>query len=166
VRADRGVGEREHEVGVAGAQLRNRVLGLGLLERHLDAGVRRAHARERAGHERCAARRERHDPHASGAQAGDRGHLLLGRREPREHGLGVLHERAAGVREPDAAAEPRDQRRADLGLQARDVVRDRGLRVAERPGGRRHGPLARHRSEHLQAPHVEHARQRISGNRA
>ena len=38
---------------------------------------------------------------------------------------------SAGVREPHAAPEPRQQRGADLGLEPRDLVRDRGLRVAE-----------------------------------
>jgi hypothetical protein len=41
VPADRGVGEA-HEVGVAGAQLRDRILWLGLRERDVEARVRRA----------------------------------------------------------------------------------------------------------------------------
>ena len=68
-----------------------------------------------------------------------------------EHGVGVLDERQPGVRELDAAAEPGEQGGADLVLEAGDVVRDGGLRVAERAGRRGQRALAGDGAQHLHA---------------
>jgi hypothetical protein len=77
-------------------------------------------------------------PAREGSHLADRGHRLLGRRE---RPLGVRQEGLAGLRELQAAASAHEQRDAELGLEAADLVRQARLRHVQRFGGRREGAV-------------------------
>ena len=68
----------------------------------------------------------------------------------------MLDQGEARVGEPNAAAEAGQHRRAELLLEPRDVMRDRGLGVAERPRRAGSDPSRATALEHLQAADVEH----------
>ena len=112
--------------------------------------------RDRRRQQRGARGGERGQPHASAAHARDRVELGLGGGEPRDHDLGVLDQRAAGVGEPDAAAGAVDERGAGLLLERGDLLGDGGLGVGERLGGGGEGAVLGDRLEHPQLLDVEH----------
>ena len=95
--------EGQRDVDLAGLQARQRVLGLELGERELDGRVLLVEARDRQRHERRPGGREGGEAQTAAAQPGDGLELGLGRREAGEDRVRVLHERAARIREPDAA---------------------------------------------------------------
>ena len=73
--------------------------------------------------------RRRPDPQRPLGPADDAGDVGAGGIEPQQDRLGVLEQPLAGARRLDRPA--RQQRRAEVGLEDRDVLRDRRLRVAE-----------------------------------
>ena len=84
----------------------------------------------RASDEECGG-----DPHAAPLVLDEVGDLELGEREPVERGARVLDEQRAGRGQLRPAARAVDERRADLGLERRQVLGDRGLGEVERGGG-------------------------------
>jgi hypothetical protein len=68
----------------------------------------------------------------------------------------VAEHRLAGGREAHAARVADEQARADVLLQACDVLRDGGLREAERVGSGRERAADGDLAERLQEPQVEH----------
>ena len=96
--------EHDRHLELAGAQHLERVLRLRVGEGQLDVGVALAEARERGRQQRGAGGGERGEPDPAPAHAGDRVQLGLRGGEPREHDLGVVDERPAGVGEEHAPA--------------------------------------------------------------
>jgi len=127
--------EQQREVELTGVEPRGDLLGLTLGERQLDLGVLSAEHRDRERHQCRPGGRERCHPQLPAAQAGDRLHVGFGGGEPAEDPLGVRQQRRARGREPHAARQALDQRDPRLGLQCRDLLRDRGLRVGQLLGG-------------------------------
>ena len=95
-------------------------------------------------------------PHAAAAHSAHRLELRLGGRQPREHDLGVLDERAAGVGEAHAAAAAVDERGAGLLLERGDLLGDGGLGVGERLGRGGERAVLGDRLEDPQLFDVEH----------
>ena len=157
-RLDRVGAERQRELELAALQARDGVVGLGERERQLDRRVALLERRDRERHQRRAGRLEGRHPQAPAAQAGDRLELRLRLGEVAEDRVGVAHERAARVGEPDAAHAALDERGARLALQRGDLLRDRRLRERERLGGGREGAMLRDLAEHPHAADVEHQR--------
>ena len=137
----------------------------------LDLGVAAAEARDRQRHQRRPGGRERRHPQPARAHAHDRRQLGLGRLELGEDPLGVLHERGCRPRSAHAAPVALDQRRAGLGLERGDGLRDRGLRVGQGLGGGarttrgrrpRSGPAGAARSASVAAYPEHHATYAVS----
>ena len=128
-------GDVERQIDLSRAQLGDRRLRLGGLERELDRGVSLTEAGDRLGHDRRAGARERREPQAPAPQPGDRLELGLGVGQPGEDRVGVLDERTARVGEPDAAGVALDEPGAGLAFERGDLLRDGGLGVGERIGG-------------------------------
>ncbi len=80
----------------------------------------------------------------SGPDPEHRRQIRLGGLDPREDSLGVLDQLGSRRGRSDAAAVAHDQRRAGLGLEPSDRLRDRGLRVRQRLSRRRERPAAHH----------------------
>ena len=82
--------------------------------------------------------------------------LELGQRQPVERGAGVLDQQRAGRGQLRPAARAVDERRADLGLERREVLGDRGLGEVERGGGAGQRAGVGDRDQRAEAPHVVH----------
>ena len=134
--ADAAELEQQREVELAGAQARHDLLRLALGERQLDLGVRRrgrwrspaaSASRPAVGNEAIRSRPPRTPAIAasSASAASSRARIAVGVRDQRGAGGGRAH----------AAPVALDQRRAGLGLERGDRLRDRRLRVGERLGG-------------------------------
>ena len=82
------------------------------------------------------ARRGAEHPEAErpSSQLADAAHRVPRPVDPREHPLGLGSEGAAGLGEGDAAADPREEVDAELGLELPHLLGERGLRDIERPG--------------------------------
>ena len=139
-----------------GAQHLECVLGLGVGEGELDVGMALAEAGERRREQRGAGGGERRQAHPSPANAGDRLELGLRGRQPREHHLGVVDERAARVGQADSAAGAVHERGAGGLLESGDLLGDRGLGVGERLGGGGEGAVLGDRLEDPQLLDVQH----------
>ena len=148
--------EHDRHLELSGAQHLDRVLGLLLDEGQLDVGVALREAGDRRRQHGCPGGGERGEPDPAAAHAGDGVELGLGGGEPREHDLGVIDQRAAGVGEEDAPAGAVDERGAGRLLERGDLLGDGGLRVRERLGGRGEGAVLGHRLEHPQLLDIEH----------
>jgi hypothetical protein len=98
----------------------------------------------------------RRQPHPALAQPDVRGELVLGRVQPADDLLGPLGQQPARVGEPHAPPGSLQQPGAGLGLQAGDVVTDRGLGVVQRAGRGGHRAVPRHRDQHPEPGHVQH----------
>ena len=96
------------------------------------------------------------DPHAAPLVLDQVGDLVLGEREPVERGARVLDEQRACGGQLRPAARAVDERRADLGLERRQVLRDRGLREVERVGRAGQRSVVGDRTQRAQAPEVVH----------
>ena len=140
----RARGERvlvhDREVELGEPQGGQAVGGLEVVDRELERGVVASQGGDRRRHERLGRGLERGDAQPAGDDAGEPGEVRLGDLELREHRLGVGHERARRVGQPDAAAVALEQRDADLALERRELLRDRRRREGERLGGRRDRP--------------------------
>ena len=84
------------------------------------------------------------------------GQFRVGRVDPADDLGGSVGQQAAGLGQADAPASPLDELRPGFGLESREVVADRRLRVVHLPRRCGHRPKAGDRVEHAQAGHVEH----------
>ena len=153
-----GAGELEQQgqIEFARAQPRSDLLGLALGQRQRYVGVPRPKPRDGKRHQSGAGGRERRHSQPPRSDAEHRGELRLGRLDPREDRLRVLDQAGPRGRRPDPAAVAHDQRRAGLGLQPRDRLRDRRLGVRQRLGRARERPPARHLAQDPQATDMQH----------
>jgi len=152
------VPEDHRGVHLAGAKLRQRLRRLGLGQLQPQRGMGGAHSgggRRDQGAERG---RERRQPHRSGPQADVLGEHRLGGLHPADDLLRALGKQRASLGEPHATADPAQQHRAGLRLQARQVMADRRLRIVQRLGRRGHRAVFGHRGQHPQPGQVKHAR--------
>ena len=108
------------------------------------------------GQQRRPGARERRQAHAAAANAGDRLELGLGGTQAGDDHIGVLDQRAPGVREPHAAAAAIHERGARAPLEGRDLLRDGGLRIGEGVGGSRERAVLRNGTKNPQLLDVEH----------
>ena len=92
----------------------------------------------------------------SAADPEHRRQVRFGRLDPREDPLGVLDELRAGRRRADAGSVAHDERRAGLGLEAGDRLRDRGLRVRERLSRRRERAASHDLGQDPQPTDIQH----------
>src|ERR1035441_4892155 len=106
--------------------------------------------------QRGAAGRERSEPDLSATQLADRLELLLGVGEPGEDHLRVTDERAAGVGQANPTGRAIDELGSGVTLERGDLLRDRGLAVAQRSGRGRERPLLGDLLEHAQLLHIQH----------
>ena len=99
-------------------------------------------------------RGQRHEVEPAGTEAGDR----LDRGPPgldvAQHLTGRFDQRLAGGGEHDPPADPVEQRRAELGLELADRLRDRRLRHVLGLGGPGHAAAVDHREEEAQPPQI------------
>jgi len=84
------------------------------------------------------------------------GELGFGGGELGRNGRSPGRQSASRVGGPHASTIPGEQSDASLLLKAADLVADRGLRVAKRPGSRGEGAVLRHRPEYEKPPNVQH----------
>ena len=91
----------------------------------------------------------RADAERAGGALGERGEIGLRRLHPRDDRLGVAEQQLAGLGQRDGAraARPLDEPLADGALERRDLLADRGLRVAERRAARPNERCSRDRLE-------------------
>jgi hypothetical protein len=107
-------------------------------------------------HQRGGGRLERGQPQAPAAQAGDRLQLGLGLAQAGEDGLGVAHERLAGLRQAHPARVALDQHGAGLAFQGGDLLGHGRLGEGERLRGGREGAADGDLAQHAHAADVEH----------
>ena len=148
--------EQQREVELAGAQARDDRLRLALGERQLDVGIGGAERRDRQGDQRRSGGREGGDAQAPSAQPRDRRERRLGGVQAREDALGVAHERLPGGRQRDAARMALEQRHAGFALERGDLLGDRGLGVGQRLGGRRERAAVGDLLQNPQPTHAKH----------
>jgi len=154
--AFRLVPEDQRHVHIPGAEHAHRLRRFGLGEPQVHGRVPVVQHRRGAWHERAERRRERGQPQPSGAQPAVDGEFVLGCVEPADDLRGALGQQPSGVGQPDAAARPLDEFGAGLGLQPRQVVAHRGLRVVQRVGGRGHRAVPGYSDEHAEPRYVQH----------
>ena len=148
---------RQRQVELAGAQARDRLLRIEHRHRELHPGMAVTEAGHGARHDRAGRRGERGQAQRPALHAQQRVQLVLDVVQGGQDRRAALGQQAAGVGEHRALGDAAHQHRADLGLERGDLARDRRLGVAERLGGRREGPVARHLAQHSQSSSVEHA---------
>ena len=148
------VGDRE--VKVAGAELWNRLDGIGHRDAELDRRVTVAVGGDRERDDRRGGRRERGQTERPALQALERLELELGVDQAGEDRLGAVDQELPRVGEHDPLGDAPDEQHPRLGLERRDLPGDGGLRVAERVSGGGEGTLPSHLAEHSQTPRVEH----------
>ena len=134
--------EEQREVELARPQARRDLLRLALGERDLDARVGGAEGGDRLRHQRRAGGREGGRAQVAAAARGDRRDLVFGGLELGEDAVDVRGQRGAGGGGADAAAAALDQRRPGFGLERRDRLRDRRLRVASASAAAEKEPCA------------------------
>jgi hypothetical protein len=104
-------------------------------------------------------RRERADDHGTGDLTGQRGQVVLGRREHLGEPRRVLRQQPAGRREPGRppTAQPRpvEQRHAGLGLQPGDVLRHPRRGQVQHRRGREDPTGVGHRPQHHQPARID-----------
>ena len=118
--------------------------------------LRGAQLAERHRHEAGGGGRERGEAHGRDVDAAVRAHVVLGAARGVEQRLGVLEHRGARLGERQAARLALEQLGPELLLEARDVLRDGGLREAQRVGGGGEGAARGDLSERLQQLEIEH----------
>jgi hypothetical protein len=149
------------DVDLAELQRRQCVLGLELGQRDLGGGVVGGEARHGARRDRRGGGRESGQAHGAAHLAGIGRELGLGCLQLGEHALGAPDEQPRGGRERDPPPLSLEQRDADLALEGREVLRDRGRRVSKRPRGRGDRAALGELAEHVQAADVEHAKAQL-----
>ena len=146
----------DREVDVAVAQRGERAGRPGLADRDLGVGQRAPQVGDRQRDEPGQRRRVAREPDAPLLVRDEVRDLDLGEREPVERGAGVLDEQAPGVRQLGPAARAGDERRADLGLERGQVLRDGGLGERQRVGRGGQRAVVGDRAQRAQAPEVVH----------
>jgi hypothetical protein len=128
---------------IATSSSAQRVERLGVLEdahRDVGLGMRGAQLGQRRRHDARGGAGERADAQARALHPGRRQDLGLGQAQLGEDRLGVAQQDLTGRRQRHAARVAHEQARAELALEARDLLGDRGL--GEREGGRGIGERA------------------------
>ena len=148
----------ERDVEPALAQPHDALDRARLADGELDRRVARAERVDRARQHARAGGRERGHPQVPAPQVGERRQRRLGRVEPVEDRLGVLHQRLPRLGEDDPARASLEQARAGLPLEHRDLLRDGRGRVGEDVGGARQRAAARDLAQHTQSADVQHRR--------
>ena len=149
-------GDGHGDVDLTGLELRDAVVGLGEVERQLDAGMAIAVAGDGRRHDRRPCAGERAQPQPAAAQPGDRLELVLGVGQAGEDDVGVLDERAARLREAHAARAALDELRGGLALERGDLLGDGRLRVGQRVGGGGERSTGCNLAQHAHTADVEH----------
>ena len=130
---------------------------MGVEQAHLEVGVALAEPLESPGHQCAEHRGEAGETDPPGGEADVPGQLRVGGVDA-AHDLGrAVREQAAGLGQPDAAADPLEQLRAGLDLEPREVVADRRLGVVQLRRGRRHRAEAADGFQDAQAGDVQHS---------
>ena len=148
--------EHHGEVDVATAQRRERPRRTRLADRDRGVGQPPPQVGDGQRHEPRQRRGVAREPDAPLLERDEVGDLDLGELQPGERGAGVLDEQPAGVGQLRAAARARDQRRADLRLERRQVLGDGGLGEGQRVGGGGQRAVVCDRAQRAQAPKVIH----------
>src|SRR5215212_8242925 len=100
--------------------------------------------------------RRRADAQPAALELRQRLELALRGGEAVEDGVGVAHEKLAGLREAHAARGALDEARAGLGLERRNLARDRGLGEGEHVGRGGEGAVRGDLAQDPEAADVEH----------
>jgi hypothetical protein len=163
VQPDRGrlgfgvvVAEDDRELHLAGAQQLDRLGRMRVDQADLQARVPGGQRGHDLRHERPEGGGEAGQAHATGGQADVGGELRAGGVDAPEDLGRALGQQLPGRGEADAAADPLQQLRAGLGLQAPDVVGHRRLGVVQLLGGLRDRSGAGDGVDDAQAGDVEH----------
>ena len=113
--------------------------------------------RPRGGREQPGERgREAADPHLAARRGVLRREVALEPLELGEQRVGVAEQDVRGGREPHAAPGRLEQRVADLALERRQLLGDRGRRQVQRVGRRRERAVIGDRPQRSQSPEVDH----------
>lgn len=147
-----GIDRREDRVELVGADLREHVLLRALDEVDRDARVLVVEVGD-DGVEVIQAGR----PHAAEAQVpaqqpGDLVELVAQAVDLGDHALGVVQDEVAFGRQVDAATRAREERDAELGLQAAELLGDGRLGEMQLLTGLREGPVAGDRDDRSEVP--------------
>jgi hypothetical protein len=146
----------DHEVDVAEAQRRQRLLGLRLRELAVERGVPLLQRPEGRDDERVRRRLEGGDAQPAGDLPGRLREIGLGCLQARQHRVGVDDKTAARLRELNAAADALEQRHAGIALEGGELLGHGRGRVGERLGDGRHRPASRELPQEAQATDIEH----------
>ena len=142
-----GILEVDGEVQLAREDPLGQLVGGALLDGHPGARVGGADPRDGGGDEARERGREGADAQERALVIGDLGELERGEIEAHGDRVGMLEQQRAGRGELQPARPAVEQPRADLLLERRHLMRDRGLRQRERLGCPRERPMAGHRTE-------------------
>jgi len=148
--------EDQRYVHVPGAQHAHRLRRFGLCQPQVHARVPIAQQRRGGGHDRAERRGERGEPQPAGAHSAVGRELVLGRVEAADDLGGALGEQPAGVGQPDATPGPLDELDAGFGLEAGQVMADRGLCVVQRVCRRGHRAMPGDGDQHAKPRYVQH----------
>ena len=129
----------------------------GLAQNDLDAGMGLGEAAQQRRKDACADALEGSDAEPAGVACLERQHVRLRREQPCVDRIGVTEEDLPGLGQRDGAGAtgPLDEAKADDPLESRDLLRDRGLRIAETLGGLAERAHVRDRLERHQMTQVE-----------
>ena len=128
---ERGVLEVDGEVELSGADALGQLVGAALLDGDPGARMGGADLRDGRRHEARERGREGADAQERALVVGDLGELERGEVEAHGDRVGVLEQQRAGRGELQPARPAIEQPRADLLLEGRHLMRDRGLRERE-----------------------------------
>ena len=146
----------DRDVGVAVEQLGDALVAFGIADDEVEAGVGLAEPGEGGSDEQADRGRERGDADLAGRAVRVQPHRVFGALDLGEDGVGVGEQQAAGRGDGDPAAAAFEQFLADLGLQGRQLLRDRRGRQVQHLGGRGHGAVISKRAQHSQASYLDH----------
>ena len=144
---ERGVLEVDGEMELSGSDAFGQLVGGALLDGDPGARMGGADLRDRRRHEARESGREGADAQERALVVGDLGELERGEVEAHGDRVGVLEQQRAGRGELQSARPAIEQPRADLLLERRHLMGDRGLRQRELLGRARERPMVGHRAE-------------------
>ncbi|HEX7299226.1 MAG TPA: hypothetical protein VF257_09465 [Solirubrobacteraceae bacterium] len=127
-----GVLKGDGEVEVSGSQALGQLVRAAFLDPDPDARATGADVRHGGWHETGEGRREGADAQERPFVVGDLGELECREVEAGGDGVGVFEQQSASAGELEPAGATLEQRRADLALERRHLMRDGGLREGER----------------------------------
>ena len=156
----------EDRVELVGADLREQLLLRALDEVDRDAGVLGVEVRDDRVEVVEAGRPHAAEPQVAAQQAGHLVELVAQAVDLGQHPARVVeHERALG-RDLDAAAGPREERDAELGLKTAELLRDRRLGEVQLLAGLRKRPVPRDRDDGPEVSKLHAAKPRMSLSRS